>query len=255
MNKWWLLATVAVTTAGLTTAGLAADLPVKAPPMVPVAPPFSWTGFYLGGNIGAAWGQRNVTDTVFGLPFTQTSNGRFIGGGQVGFNYQVNNFVFGVEGDADWVSHNSNNGVGVVVPGIVGPLQVTSNNTWISTIAARFGIAVDHWLFYGKAGGGWVGNSNFTVTNTVTGASITGTNSRTASGFLVGGGVEYAVTNNWTIKAEYDYLGLGTRTCIVPVGAPFLVGDTFTNRSRNVQEFKVGFNYLFNMGAPVAARY
>jgi outer membrane immunogenic protein len=124
-------------------------------------------------------------------------------------------------------------------------------------VAARFGWAVDHWLFYGKVGGGWVDNNNFTITNLNTGASFTcGTFTTLTAcgdntgGWLVGAGVEYAFANNWTVKAEYDYLGLGNRTVIIPAGAAFLVGDTFTTNNRNVQMFKVGFNYLFNWAGP-----
>jgi outer membrane immunogenic protein len=244
MKKLLLLTTAAIATLGISNSGQAADLPVKAPPP-PVIAPFSWSGFYVGGNIGGAWSQRNVTDNLFGLNFNRTSDGVLIGGGQVGFNYQFGNFVLGAEGDFDWAGHNSSTGVGVVVPGIVGPIRVDSHDTWITTLAARFGVAADHWLFYGKAGAGWVGHNNFTITNATTGISITNGNDHTNSGFLVGAGIEYAFTNNWTVKAEYDYLGLSSRTFIVPVGSPFLVGDTFTNRSRNLQMLKVGFNYLF----------
>ena len=112
-----------------------------------------------------------------------------------------------------------------------------------------------------KVGGGWVGNNNFTVTNLTTGASFTcGTFNLTncgnnTGGWLLGAGFEYAFTNNWTVKLEYDYLGLGNRTFFIPATAPFLAGDTFTSNNRNVQMVKVGFNYLFNWGAPVAARY
>jgi len=112
-----------------------------------------------------------------------------------------------------------------------------------------------------KVGGGWVGNNNFTVTNLTTGASFTcGTFNLTncgnnTGGWLLGAGFEYAFTNNWTVKLEYDYLGLGNRTFFIPATAPFLAGDTFTSNNRNVQTVKVGFNYLFNWGAPVAARY
>jgi hypothetical protein len=60
--------------------------------------------------------------------------------------------------------------------------------------------------------------------------------------------IEWAFARNWTVKFEYDYLGLGSRTIVVPAGAPFLLGDTFT-LGRNVQEAKVGINYLFNWGA------
>jgi outer membrane immunogenic protein len=93
-------------------------------------------------------------------------NDTFIGGGQLGFNYQFGNFLLGVEGDFDGVATTNSPGTGVVgLP--FGTILVTSNNRWITTLAARFGVTNDTWLFYGKAGGGWVGN------NTVTGASIT----------------------------------------------------------------------------------
>jgi outer membrane immunogenic protein len=76
--------------------------PVYAPPPIYVAPPFSWTGFYLGANIGGAWGRRNVTDSLFGLNLSNSvnNNGAFIGGGQLGYNYQFGNFVLGIEGDS-----------------------------------------------------------------------------------------------------------------------------------------------------------
>jgi outer membrane immunogenic protein len=256
MKKLYLLSTAAVALLAVSSVGQAADMParvVKAP-LAPVMVPFSWTGFYLGGNIGAAWGQRTITDNTRALAFTQTSNGRFIGGGQIGYNYQINNFLLGVEGDIDGVAHNNGDGAGIVVPG-VGTIAASSNSTWVSTLAARFGIANDHWLFYGKAGGGWVGTSNLTISNVTAGTVITGNNSRTNSGFLGGVGIEYAITNNWTVKAEYDYLALSRRNFIVPVGSPFFVGDNFTNGGRNVQMVKLGFNYLFNPGAPIAARY
>src|SRR2546428_420348 len=76
-----------------------------------VAPPFSWTGFYIGGNIGGAWANGNVTDSLFGLS-ASTSRSGFIGGGQLGFNYQFTNVVLGAEWDFDWTSLNATgNGV------------------------------------------------------------------------------------------------------------------------------------------------
>jgi opacity protein-like surface antigen len=78
----------------ISIAANAADLktPVKAPP-APVPAPFSWTGFYIGGNLGGAWAHHNFNDSVFGLNFDDgNSNGVFIGGGQVGANYQFNKF-------------------------------------------------------------------------------------------------------------------------------------------------------------------
>jgi outer membrane immunogenic protein len=221
----------------------AADLPARAPVM-PLPPPFTWTGFYLGGNIGAAWGSRSITDDTTGVTFSNSSDARFIGGGQVGFNYQFGMFVLGAEADFDFGTNNSNNGAGVVTPG--GTIVARLNDTWITTAAARLGLAFDHFLFYGKVGGGWVGSNNFTLQNTTTGGVVTFGNNNSRSGFLGGVGLEYAVTNNWTVKGEYDFLSLDNRTFVVPVGSPFLVGDSFTTRNRNVQMFKAGFNYLFH---------
>ena len=106
----------------------------------------------------------------------------------------------------------------------------------------------------------WVGNNNLTVTDVTTGVSLTCGNftncGNNNGGWLVGFGAEYAFAPNWTVKFEYDYLGLGNRTFTIPVTSPFiLAGDTFTSNNRNVQMFKVGVNYLFNWGAPGYGRY
>jgi outer membrane immunogenic protein len=233
---------------------MAADLsrpppePYKAPPMM--VPVFTWTGFYIGGNLGGAWAHTDVTDTLFGLNFSNgnSNNGVFIAGGQVGGNYQFGNFVVGLEGTFDWAAKNNSNTTGITVPG-GNIIQVTSNNTWVSTLAARFGVAFDRVLVYGKGGGAWIGNNSFTVTNVTTGASFTGSNSNTTTGWVVGAGVEWAFAPNWTVKAEYDFIGLGGRSFTIPAGspAPFAAGDTFTTGSNNVQMATVGVNFLFGM--------
>jgi outer membrane immunogenic protein len=250
-----LIASVAFIALGTAVAG-AADLPVKAAPPAPV-PVFSWTGFYVGANVGGAWAHNNWTDTVLLTNFNNGNNGAFIAGGQVGGNYQIGQFVIGGEWDFDWAA-NSNSGNGVFVPAL-GNLVVTSNNHWITTVAARFGWAFDHWLLYGKAGGGWVGNNNLAVTNVTTGVSLTcGTFTNCGNnngGWLLGVGAEWMFVPNWSVKFEYDYLGLGNRTFFIPATAPLLPGDTFTSNNRNIQMVKFGVNYLFNWGTPVAARY
>jgi outer membrane immunogenic protein len=222
-------------------------VPPYAPPVY-VPPAFTWTGFYLGGNLGAAWALNTMTDTQLGLNLSNGSNnGVFIGGGQLGFNWQISNVVLGFEWDLDGVANNNNPGNGLFIPA-VGTIQVTPNNKWLTTLAARFGVTNGHWLFYGKAGGGWVGNDNFTVTNVTPGASITGSNRNTNSGWLVGAGIEWAFANHWSAKLEYDYLELGSQTFTVPAGSPFLANDIFTVSNRNIQMVKVGINYLFNWG-------
>jgi outer membrane immunogenic protein len=230
---------------GLGIPGSAQAADMRQPPAAPVymPPPFTWTGFYIGGNLGGAWAHGTVTDSLFGINFNNGSNnGVFIGGGQVGFNYQFSNYVLGVEGDFDWAANNNNTGTGVVVPG-VGTFQASANNRWVATVAARFGVAFDRWLVYGKAGGGWVGSDSFTITNVTTGASISGSNNNTNSGWLVGGGVEWAFANNWSAKIEYDFLGLSNQTFTSP--GIILPGDTFSSGNRNIQMAKFGVNYKF----------
>ena len=231
-------------------AASAADLPVKAPMLPPPPPPFSWTGFYLGGNLGATWAERGVRD-AFGLTFGGSSDAVFMGGGQVGFNYQFTSFVLGIEWDFDALasSNDTRVGNGVLIGGV--PFAASrAGDRWLSTLAARLGWANDHWLFYAKLGAGEVGVRDITVTNLNTGVSITGGGSRTRSGGMIGFGLEYAFTNNWTVKAEYDYIAIKNRSFIIPPGGPILIGgDVFTTNGNNVQAFKVGFNYLFGRAA------
>jgi outer membrane immunogenic protein len=245
MKKHVLLSTVAIAMLVLGRSGQAADLPVKAPMLPPPPPPFSWTGFYLGGNLGAAWAHQRVNDTFTGLDFSRSSDAVFIGGGQIGYNWQMNNFVLGIEWDFDGAGSSDRVGNGILIGGL-GPFTLNGGgDRWMSTLAARLGFANDHWLFYAKLGVGEVGVSNFIVTNTNTGVSVGSNTSRSRTGGMFGLGLEYAFTNNWTMKAEYDWIGLSSRAFVVPVGAPILGGDVFTTGSSSVQTFKVGFNYLF----------
>jgi outer membrane immunogenic protein len=231
-------------TAFVASSALAADLsrsapPYKAPP--PPPPPFTWTGFYIGGNLGGAWVHHTLTDSFFsGVTLDiGNSDGVFIGGGQVGFNYEFGGgFVLGVEGEFEGIGSSNNNRA------LLDTVAITSNNRWLTTVAARLGWAFNNWLVYGKTGGGWLSTNGLTVTDLTTGESIS-SSGQTASGWLAGVGFEWAFFNNWTLKLEYDYLGLNNRAFVIPV-----VGDTFTEH-RNVQTVKVGFNYLFNWGGPV----
>ena len=177
-------------------AARAADLPPAPAPMprapaayIPAPPPFSWTGFYIGGNVGAAAGAGATWLTVCSARTTQTGNSAvsFLGGGQVGGNYQFGSFVIGAEADFDWFANNKNSGNGTTVPivGVPTVVRVSANDRWETTLAARFGFAMDHALFYGKAGGGWVGAGNFAVTNVSTGGSVAISNSSTNAGWLL----------------------------------------------------------------------
>jgi outer membrane immunogenic protein len=226
----------------LSGTALAADLPVATPVPAPyVAPlplPFSWTGFYIGANLGAAWTQGRVSDSL-GNSWSNAQQAVFAGGGQVGANYQFGWTVLGIEADFDWLAnnHNSSNTVSTAV----GALQFSASNRWMTTLAGRLGAAADNWLFYIKGGGGWVGVNNPTITNVTTGGSISVSNSNSNSGWLVGAGVEWAFAPNWTARVEYDFLGLSSLTYNVPA-----IGDVVTINNRDVQTLTLGLNFLFH---------
>src|SRR5947209_10868611 len=151
-----LMTTVAAT--AMAGSAYAADLPSRrAPPVayVPPIPIFTWTGFYVGVNAGGAFRANNnsgFNNAVFfggAAPFAtaNTSNsGRFIGGGQVGVNYQINQFVVGVEGDGQVLvgSNNNNNNFGFIGNG--------STTSFLGTLRGRAGLAVNRFLVYGTGG-------------------------------------------------------------------------------------------------------
>jgi outer membrane immunogenic protein len=222
-----------LTVLAMPVAATAADMPLKAaPPALP--PAFSWTGFYLGGEVGGVWANGSLYDSLHGFDVS-TSHDGFIGGADLGFDYQFNNFVLGVESNFDWTSLSAT-GAGVAIPGI-GTLQGSANTKWITTVAGRFGLAYNQMLFYGKAGVGWVGNTA-TITNLTTGASLSASNTRT--GGLLGVGAEWAFNPNWSAKIEYNYIHLDSWN----FSGPIIPADTWTVH-RNVETLMVGINYRF----------
>ena len=254
MRRLLCAATLAWTTLGMTGIANAADLgrPPPPPPPIPAYIPFSWTGFYIGGNLGAAWTPRGDFTDSLGNTFSGgvSQSTVFTGGGQIGANYQINYWlVVGVEATFDWMSDHNNKSDAIAIPPNGGNVfQVSVNDRWITTVAARVGVvAAENALFYAKGGAGWVGANDFTLANVTTGSSISGSNSNSNSGWLVGAGVEYAFAPNWTAKVEYDFLGLTNTSFTVPAGvAGFPNGDTITTSNRDLQMLTVGFNYLFN---------
>lgn len=233
----------------------AADLGPPIASIIPY-PTFNWTGLYIGANIGGGWTGGNIADTLTGSSFAMPTQAGFIGGGQIGYNYQISpNVVLGVEWFMDGAANdNSNNTINVVsVPALNGNLlQVTTQTDWVTTITGRIGFtspAFDHWLFYAKGGGGWI-QSQAALTNVATGASVSTT--KTNGGWVAGVGMEWAFLPSWTLKVEYQYLGLNPFTL-----SSGLVADTFNVNNANVQMATVGVDYLFNWSTPpsIAARY
>ena len=217
------LASIAVGLLG--PSALAADLPTKAPPYKnPVAaPPYNWSGLYVGANFGGAWTKGNLN-----IPGNNLYGGitELIGGGQIGYNVQAGHLLYGVEGDFDWASFNH--------PALSAPTLGSVSQHWISTVAARVGLVNDRWLVFGKLGGGWVGS---TASLNLPGGSWNGSN--TDAGWLVGGGIEYGFKAHWTVKLEYDYL---TQSNWMSATVPAV------SLSRDIQMIKAGINYKFESG-------
>jgi outer membrane immunogenic protein len=202
------------------TIGLAqaADMPPPYPPPAPPPvyapapppPPFTWTGFYFGANGGYGFAPVTATATatsLFGFAATATSSATLsgpLGGGQIGFNWQFNSVVVGLEVDGDW--SNQNHSTSFI--SCFGACTVTGTSTinWFATARGRIGYAFDRVLIYGTGGGALInGSGNLTASGFGVTANL-GSISNTPFGFAAGGGVEAAITPNLSLRAEYLFL-------------------------------------------------
>jgi len=302
--KKLLLGSVALAALAIGGSANAADLPLKAPPMVaPVV--FSWTGFYIGANVGYSWGRADtdfaettsatavtqvfrtagpnlISTTTTTLPITAAAASArsdldgWLGGGQIGYNWQSGNFVFGLEADIQGTRQRGDNLICITPACPLGGIFATSSYKlpWFATVRGRVGIAVaPTWLLYvtgglavaeieGNFGGGLVGGPV---------AGATGNSTRT--GWTVGGGVEAAINNNWSAKVEALYMDYGD----FDTGFAGFTNTTVTNALNTPQQgfntvttttatttgnfhtrltdvvLRVGLNYRF--GGPVVAKY
>ena len=230
----------------LPVAALAAAAPAFAadlapPPVaIPAVPLFTWTGLYLGGQIGYAWGTDTLTVFPFGFGTNFTPNG-VVGGAHIGYNLQLNQFVAGLEGDVEGTGISRN-----FSPG--GPIYNTSVPVQ-GSIRARLGVAFDRALLYATGGAAFAG-----FDTSVTGFPGFDQNSTTRAGWTIGGGIEYALTNNWSIRAEYRYADFGHFADATPNTFGF---GSFVNHHETENAVRAGFSYKFDLfgGVPAAARY
>jgi opacity protein-like surface antigen len=248
-------------------------LPAAVPPVItkgPVVPPIvtvvNWTGFYVGGFLGADWGATRFG--FFNDGYTVPRIQGIIGGGQVGYNWQIGRVVLGVEGDVGATNKqgtrfcggaNGLNGFGFN-PGVFSPFFLTcqDNMDWVATAAVRVGFTIDRALLYVKAGGAWteekvaigcilgplnpILDTGLVVRGCVNQAGLL-TNGSTASndrtGGLVGVGSEFALTPYWSAKAEYNYIDFGRDTVRTTDG-------TILRLDTHINEVKIGVNYHFS---------
>ena len=245
---------------------LAADLPVKAP-VAPVVAPYSWTGCYAGANAGYSWGRAkgnlNTPDINslggggLGLPTSWPLSlhpDGFIGGGQIGCNWQLNNsWVVGLETDFQGSAEKAGRafsdpfvdgeGTGVLNQSMQARIQ------WFGTARARAGFLVTPTIMLYGTGGLAYGKTSFTdyisISSTTGISGVTAiSSSKTRVGWTAGAGVEGALLNwnNWTWKVEYLYVDLGSRS-----GAGFdpLIGNYSWNAKFTDNIARVGLNYKF----------
>ena len=273
-----------------TSAATAADIAPRytkaQPAMVEV---WNWTGFYIGGNAGYSWGRGNSDvsyfNTVTGLPIAPppgsiTSAGYdmngAIAGGQIGYNWQSNNWVFGLEADAQWSDEKGRSaylcaatvvpaagvclpGLTFLPPGVTGTaLTLDQHLEWFGTVRGRVGVLATPRVLLYATGGLAYGSIKTTGAlagfngNGVAVASI-GSSSDVRFGWTVGAGIEGKITNNWSAKLEYLYMDFdtfraGTFT-LVPLAT---IGANVDTRFHD-HVLRVGVNYAF--GGPVIAKY
>jgi outer membrane immunogenic protein len=225
----------------LAGAASAADLPVAPPPA------FTWTGFYLGGQVGYGWGEdsgrANIVGPLGAVPYpginvsTSTQTQGVIGGAHIGYNWQFNQIVFGLEGQVDGTSLSK-----TIQPVYNLSYASTTKSQIQGSFLGRLGVAFDRTLVYAVGGGGY-GQilNNYTIL--AQSASFA-----TARAFwTVGAGVEYAVNDNWLIRAEYRYNKYGYIN-----DGPIVFPSVYQSHTWSQNQVQVGFSYKFGPPAPAA---
>jgi outer membrane immunogenic protein len=222
----------------------AADMPVKAPVNKAAAPHGPWTGCYIGANVGGGWGRAHWDDVTGGVPvgIGNPQYDGWIGGGQIGCDYQSGAWVVGVEGTLDAASLSGS------TPNPLNALNIEqTRTTWLGLTTARLGYAVDRSLWYVKGGAAW---THDTRARPAVPFTFEGAGSQTSAGWTVGAGVEYMFAPQWSVKLEYDFIDLGsvnsTLTCR-GVGCPFTID--LLNIHERTHIALVGLNYRFSTGA------
>ena len=254
----------AIATAVLAVPALAADLPARTYTKAPIAmaPVATWTGCYVGGNIGGGWQKTSATDVGPDIPTatadagTDTGTG-VVGGGQIGCDYQfASNWVVGVQGMFDGAGVKGSHLASSAYAGDNTETFSTKTN-WFATLTGRLGYAITpQALLYAKGGVAFV-NENYTDTDPAAVPPFAGQGSTNRTGWTVGGGGEYKFSPNWSVFAEYNYIGLGTKTSNYSYncgsGCPGFVNPYPYAEKQNLQTVLVGVNYRW--GGPIVAKY
>ncbi|KAA5599595.1 outer membrane protein [Blastochloris sulfoviridis] len=213
-------------------ADLAARKAAAAAAAAPVTYGVNWTGFYLGGHLGYGWGGNDWSNDAWNWGVSNDFDG-FVGGGQIGFDYQFNNIVLGIQGDISGASLEGKT--------LYGINEYKNEATWLASVTGRIGFTVDRALFYVKGGVAWTDLDN----EVVGGIS----KSDTRDGWTLGGGIEYAFAPDWSTFVEYDYYDFGDKNTFFPDGS-------FAKVDTDVNVVKLGVNYRFGGASePLVRKY
>jgi outer membrane immunogenic protein len=224
---------------------LAQSVPAFAdtPAVPPASPAFSWTGVYVGANVGKTTGESTWNGPTgageFGGSDLDVIHDRSVTyGGQIGYNYQLpHGLLVGLEASLHG-SHQSSGNNYLGGEGYSGLTAIGVRTHFGGDVSARFGATLDHLLAFGKVGYAFA-HYDYTATNN---NAVTYTGSQNRSGFLIGGGLEYALTRNWSIKGEYNHIGYTTKT-VTLTGSDSSTFGVPIGETENT--FKFGVNYRF----------
>jgi outer membrane immunogenic protein len=253
---------------GCGSRSFAADMPVRVVPPAPVIAPPTWTGVYVGFNGGWGWSKFNGTlDPVgatsildFGSQSFRGNGNGGVYGGQIGYNRQVGNWVFGVEADMDAASINSSQlttfASNLAGAGASDGFMARENVNWLASIRGRLGYAWGPGMLYITGGGAWEKSQvdallSANTAPLVFGVSGNGSFSNTRSGWTIGTGYEWMMAPNWSLRGEYLFYGFGsgnTNTLSMPSCATPGCGGNITISKSNINVFRVGVNYKFDWG-------
>jgi outer membrane immunogenic protein len=255
MKKLFLGSVALVAVSLGTSAAFAAERPVPrpVPAYAPPPPAYTWNGCYVGASAGTSSGSSQHFDVAGNAITNSFDLSGFIGGGQLGCNWQWGAWVFGIEGDGSAINKS---GQGFELQPIPRPNTLWISETqerWFVTARGRLGLTNFWWfgdrtLVYVTGGGAWakIDASEWLTANAAgTGPIVTGhQESNTRSGYTVGGGIEYALGYGWSVKSEFLYADFGTfRTFTNP---PFGANDIFP-RDVKLKDYiwRAGMNYKF----------
>jgi len=261
---------IAALTSLLATPAFAADLPMwSSYPRAPAyaAPLFTWTGFYVGGNVGYSFGRSNDASTLTSSAgtalFASSGNSNLngvIGGGQIGYNWQVQSFVFGIEADIEGSNEKGNRIFTCssceppAAVALLTPVAMEQKIDWFGTLRGRAGFAAGSMFLLYATGGLAYGQVD--TKETIGGPVLFSAPTTTNVGWTAGAGIEGAIGGGWTARLEYLYVDLGKVngsfvTAIPALGGGVIVSNYSSHITDNVVRF--GINYKFS--GPVVARY